>query len=43
MEEEKRGKKEKENSTELQKHNVDAAVYKNNKNVTEYAHIHIHS
>ena len=42
MEEEKSGKKEKENSIELQKHNVDAAVYKN-KRMTEYAHIHVHS
>ena len=32
----------KENSTELQKPKGDAEVYNNNKNVTEYTHIHIH-
>ena len=33
-------KKKKENSTELQKPNVEAEVYDNNKNLTEYTHIH---
>ena len=31
----KREKKKKENSTELQKSNIEAEVYNNNKNVTE--------
>ena len=35
-------KKRKENSTELQKPSVAAEVYNNNKNVTEYTHIHIY-
>ena len=32
----------KENSTELQKPNVEAEVYNNNKNVPEYTHVQIH-
>ena len=40
MEEEKKGGKKKENSTELQKLNAEAEVYSNNKSVTEYTHIH---
>ena len=42
-EERKKKKKKKENSTELQKPNVDAEVYKKIKGVTEYAHIYIHT
>ena len=40
MEEKKGKKKKKENSTELQKLNVEAEIYSNNKSVTEYTHIH---
>ena len=42
MEEERKKGKKKENSTELQKLNVKAEVYSNNKSATEYTHIHIH-
>ena len=38
MEEERK----KENLTELQQPNIEAEVYNNNKNMTEYTHIHIH-
>ena len=37
----KKGKKKKENSTELQQPNVEAEVYNNNKKMTKYTHIHI--
>ena len=39
-EERKKGEK-KENSTELQKPNIEAEVYNNIKSVTAYTHIHI--
>ena len=46
MEEENKTKQNKtknpENSTELQKLNIDTEAYNNNKNMTEYTHIHIH-
>ena len=42
MEEERKKGEKKENSTELQKPNIEAEVYKTVKNVTEYIHIHIH-
>ena len=35
-------RKKKENSTKLQKSNVEAEVYNNTKSVTEYTHIQIH-
>ena len=38
----KKRKKKKENPTKLQKSNVEAEVYNNNKSVTEYTYIHIH-
>ena len=47
MRKEKKGRRKnkggkRKNSTELQKLNVKAEVYSNNKSVTEYTHIHIH-
>ena len=41
MEENEKGRGREENSTELQKPNVEAEVY-NNRKCDEYTHVHIH-
>ena len=38
--EERKKKKKKTNSTELQKYSIEGKVYNNNENVTEYTHIY---